>query len=73
MTRTKSDDAAHRAVHNNSAFAELESRIADIDRRILMKAEDHVNDVRALQDERHELRAQQQAISRNAITKALQE
>ncbi len=70
MTDAEADDAAHRAVKNNTAFAELESRIPDIDRRILMKAEDHANDIAALQDERRELRAQQAGIMQRAITAA---
>jgi hypothetical protein len=70
MMGAESDDAARRAVQNNAAFAELEGRIIDIDRRILMKAEDHASDIMALWDERGELRAQQAAIMQRAIRAA---
>jgi uncharacterized coiled-coil DUF342 family protein len=53
--------AAQRAVENHSRLGQLESEIADIDRKI-----------EALQEERRTKRNEQRSIMQKAITKALQ-
>jgi len=61
MKPETTEDAAYRAIQNHASLNELQGKIEGIDSRI-----------RALQDERTELRKQQRSIMQKAITKALQ-
>ena len=55
------EEAAHRAIKNNTSLTELQNDIESIDQRIA-----------ALQEERRDKRKQQEVLMRKAITAALE-